>query len=202
MYFLVSFPYRISWMQGHLLFKNHFYRFHYTGNVLVSFAKCGVWKPAFYPSPWSCAYLELSAILPKVLTEPYHGPKFCVFCRERSKIRDKWVPVTTAWRVLRLRMEERPPIWRVAANILNKQSRTADEVWSSSLGVGRGANNASPWKTFVKKYPQGEMLPLETKQSGGKLLPHSDLRGGEGGGVSRGGITQQEKGHYIGYVEC
>jgi hypothetical protein len=23
-------------------------------------------------------------------------------------IRDKWVPVTTAWRVLRLRMEERP----------------------------------------------------------------------------------------------
>ena len=35
--------------------------------------------------------------------------------------RDKWVPVTTAWPVLRLRMEERPPIWRVAANILNKQ---------------------------------------------------------------------------------
>ena len=25
-----------------------------------------------------------------------------------------WVPVTTAWRVLRLRMEEWPPIWRVA----------------------------------------------------------------------------------------
>ena len=57
--------------------------------------------------------------------------------------RDKWVPVTTAWRVLRLRMEERPPIWRVAANILNKQSRTADEGWSSSLGVGRDADNAS-----------------------------------------------------------
>jgi len=32
----------------------------------------------------------------------------------------------------------------VAANILNKQSRTADEGWPSSLGVGRGANNASP----------------------------------------------------------
>jgi len=30
----------------------------------------------------------------------------------------------------------------------------------------------------VKKYSQGEMLPLETKQSGGKLLPHSDLWGG------------------------
>jgi hypothetical protein len=32
-----------------------------------------------------------------------------------------------------------------------------------------------------------EMLPLETKQSGGKLLPHSDLGGL---GVSRGSITQ------------
>jgi len=41
---------------------------------------------------------------------------------------DKWVLVTTAWRVLRLRMEERPPIWRVAANVLNKKSRTADKV--------------------------------------------------------------------------
>jgi hypothetical protein len=52
-----------------------------------------------------------------------------------------WVPVTTAWHVLRLRMEERPPIWRVAVNILK---RTADEGWSSSLGVGQGANNPSP----------------------------------------------------------
>jgi hypothetical protein len=55
-----------------------------------------------------------------------------------------WVPVTTAWRVLRLRMEERSPVWRVAVNKLNKQSRTADEGWSCSLGVGRGANNSSP----------------------------------------------------------
>jgi hypothetical protein len=59
-------------------------------------------------------------------------------------IHDKWVPVTTAWRVLRLRMEERPPIWRVAANILNKQLRTADKGLSSILGVGRGAHNSSP----------------------------------------------------------
>jgi hypothetical protein len=35
-------------------------------------------------------------------------------------------------------------IWRVAANILNKQSRTADKGWSSILGVGRAANNSSP----------------------------------------------------------
>jgi hypothetical protein len=58
----------------------------------------------------------------------------------------KSVTVTTAWRVLRLRMEERPPIWSAAANTLNKQSRTADKGWSSSLGFGRGANNASPSK--------------------------------------------------------
>jgi hypothetical protein len=32
-------------------------------------------------------------------------------------------------------------VWRVAANILNKQSRTADKGWSSNFGVGRGFNN-------------------------------------------------------------
>ena len=41
-------------------------------------------------------------------------------------------------------MEERPPVWRVAKNILNTLSRTADKGWSSSLWVGRGANNSSP----------------------------------------------------------
>jgi len=40
-------------------------------------------------------------------------------------------------------IEERPPIIRVAANKLDKQSRTADEGLSSNLGVGRGANNPS-----------------------------------------------------------
>jgi hypothetical protein len=35
-------------------------------------------------------------------------------------------------------------IWRVAANILNKQSRTADSGWSSILGLVRGANNPPP----------------------------------------------------------
>jgi hypothetical protein len=35
-------------------------------------------------------------------------------------------------------------IWRVAANTLNKQSRTADKGWPSSLGVGWGANNSPP----------------------------------------------------------
>jgi hypothetical protein len=35
-------------------------------------------------------------------------------------------------------------IFKVAANILNKQLCTADKGWSSSFGVGRGANNSSP----------------------------------------------------------
>jgi hypothetical protein len=35
-------------------------------------------------------------------------------------------------------------IWRVAANVLNKQLRIADKEWPSRLGVGRGANNSSP----------------------------------------------------------
>ena len=67
-----------------------------------------------------------------------------VYCQVEVSAPWMWVPVTTAWRVLGLRMEERPPIWRVAVNKLNKQPRTADEGWSSSLGVGRGANNPSP----------------------------------------------------------
>jgi hypothetical protein len=37
-----------------------------------------------------------------------------------------------------------PQFWMVAANMLNKQSRTAGKGWSSSLEVGRGANNSSP----------------------------------------------------------
>jgi hypothetical protein len=45
------------------------------------------------------------------------------------------VPVPTAWHVLGL---------RIAANILNKQSRTDDKGWPSSLGVGSGVNNPSP----------------------------------------------------------
>jgi len=56
--------------------------------------------------------------------------------------RDKRVPVTTPWFFLRFRMEERPRIWRVAANILNKQLRTTDKGWSSIFSVGRGANNS------------------------------------------------------------
>ena len=54
-----------------------------------------------------------------------------------------------AWRILRLQTEEQPPILRVAANILNKQSWTADKGWTSSLEVVQGANNSSPYKKYL-----------------------------------------------------
>jgi hypothetical protein len=46
------------------------------------------------------------------------------------------VLVTTAWRVLRLRLEERPPIRRVAANILNKQSGQPTKGGPPACGLG------------------------------------------------------------------
>jgi hypothetical protein len=35
-------------------------------------------------------------------------------------------------------------IRRIAVNVLNKQLRTADKGWSSSLRVGQRSNNSSP----------------------------------------------------------
>jgi hypothetical protein len=43
-------------------------------------------------------------------------------------------------------------IWRVAANILNKQSRTNNKGWSYSLGIGHGDNNSSPYKISLLRY--------------------------------------------------
>jgi hypothetical protein len=34
--------------------------------------------------------------------------------------------------------------WRLAVSILNKQLQTDGKGWSSSFGIGRGANNTSP----------------------------------------------------------
>ena len=45
------------------------------------------------------------------------------------------------------------------------------------------------------------MLALETKQSGGKILLHSDLRGGRRN-VSRGSIAQQAKRDENRDLEC
>jgi hypothetical protein len=46
---------------------------------------------------------------------------------------DEWESVTTAWRVLRLQVEEeRPQMWMIVATVLHKQSRTADKGFSFS----------------------------------------------------------------------
>jgi len=65
--------------------------------------------------------------------------------------------------------EDCHPIWRVAANALNKQSQTADKGWSFSLGVGRGANNLSVKNFCVTKYsqlPVGWASPLVQASNG------------------------------------
>ena len=54
---------------------------------------------------------------------------------------------------------------RLAVNILNKQSLTADKWWSYSLGVGRGADISSPKKfttfeTFHKVSDLCEILSV------------------------------------------
>jgi hypothetical protein len=41
--------------------------------------------------------------------------------------------------------------WRVSANILNEQSRTADRGWPSSFGVGRDTNNPQLSKVARKE---------------------------------------------------
>jgi hypothetical protein len=56
-----------------------------------------------------------------------------------------------AWRVLGLGMEGTASSWKLAANILNKQPRTNDKGWSSSLGVGRGATTPHHKKQIVTK---------------------------------------------------
>ena len=58
-------------------------------------------------------------------------------------------------------------------------------------GLGEVLTTPPREKTFVKKYSQSEMIPLETKQSGGKLLHYSDLRGA--GGVFLEEVSRNRK---------
>jgi hypothetical protein len=41
-------------------------------------------------------------------------------------------------------------IWKIAANALNKQSRIAENGWSSSLDIGCGDNNPSSREIVTK----------------------------------------------------
>jgi len=49
-------------------------------------------------------------------------------------------------------MDERLPIWREAANILNNQSHMANETWFSSLIVGDEMTTPHPknWTCYKK----------------------------------------------------
>jgi len=88
-------------------------------------------------------YWRRQNVTPPVLLSAY-----IVLFALTTTFRDTWVPVTTAWRFHRLRMEERPAIRRVSANILNKQSQTADKGWSCSLGVVRGTSRRKNWPCY------------------------------------------------------
>jgi hypothetical protein len=78
-----------------------------------------------------------------------HLPPFSLSCASLIQSTPlRWVHCHHS--MARLRVANRGDglqIWRVAANILNKQSRTADSGWSSSLGVGRGGLTTLPRKT-------------------------------------------------------
>ena len=72
---------------------------------------------------------------------------------------------------LRLRMEERPELWRVAANILNKQSRTADKGWYSRLGCWARCRQLLTVKTgLLKKYFRRRLI-IASPQNGTYLEP-------------------------------
>jgi hypothetical protein len=106
--------------------------FQHLANELISvFTLCYGPGLLFTAHPVLCILYNLSRLL----------YVFSIFYSITS--RDMWDPVTMAWSILRLWKEELPPIWRVAANILNRQLRTADKEWYSSLGVRPGVDNSS-----------------------------------------------------------
>jgi hypothetical protein len=54
-------------------------------------------------------------------------------------------------------------VWRVVANIINKQSRRADKEWSYRLGVGHRAKTIHRKNNFVMKSYQGPATVLGWK---------------------------------------
>jgi hypothetical protein len=67
--------------------------------------------------------------------------------------------VTTAWPSSACGGEDLQ-MRRVAANVFNKQSPTANRGWPSSLGVGRGANNHHRKKIIFVAKPRKWMDSL------------------------------------------
>jgi len=75
----------------------------------------------------SCKQKETKT--PANIPEMFNSPNICY-------LHDKWVPVITVWHVLRLQTDKQSPVWRVDANILNKQSQTPKRSGSPSWGLG------------------------------------------------------------------
>ena len=66
-------------------------------------------------------------------------------------------------------------IWRVAANILNKQSRTADKGWSPNFVDGRGiTQNFNMLRNFHKTSALGETGGVIQGFGGGGHLKETD----------------------------
>jgi hypothetical protein len=93
-----------------------------------------------HPIAESCTIRSSRSRLPvwKLLDTPSYGNMFFVGPCHNSVERPRVADGGDGLQIL-----------RVAANIFNKKSRTADKGWSSILGVGRGASNSSPQKSYL-----------------------------------------------------
>jgi hypothetical protein len=62
--------------------------------------------------------------------------------RQRADHADKMYHILKGiWSYISSGLRNGVQLWRVVANILNKQSWTSDKGWFSSFAVGRGAND-------------------------------------------------------------
>jgi len=50
--------------------------------------------------------LYIQMVLSSILSPKNDSPKFFVICLSPFKTRDKWIPFTTAWHILRLQMKD------------------------------------------------------------------------------------------------
>jgi hypothetical protein len=81
------------------------------GIELLTQARSVVTTPT--EASWLSECLQIRYLLTYILTIKLPGPRPCELMRVISG--------SLSWRVVRLRMEERPPVWRVAENILKKR---------------------------------------------------------------------------------
>jgi hypothetical protein len=90
-----------------------------------------------------------------------------VICTHIHIARDKWVPVTRTQWVLRLRMEERSPMWRVARQL----TRGSTPAW----GLGEvlttpHLKNVPCYEMFTKKALVNAVMDLRVPYNAGNFL--------------------------------